>query len=48
LATVGKTAAMPGWPVTLAQLQNQGFVPFTAAMRTTDCCFICTERKKEE
>jgi len=48
LATVGKTAAMPAWPVTLAQLQKQGFVPFTAAMRTTDCCFICTERKKEE
>jgi hypothetical protein len=45
LATVGKTTAMPAWPVTLAQLRKQGLVPFTAAMRTNDCCFVCTEGK---
>jgi hypothetical protein len=45
LATVGKTTAMPAWPVTLAQLRKQGLVPFTAAMRTNDCCFVCAEGK---
>jgi hypothetical protein len=47
LATVGKKAAMPAWPVTLAQLRKQGFVPFTAAMRTNDCRFIFTGGKTE-
>jgi len=43
LATIGKTAAMPAWPQSLAQLRKQGFVPFTAAMRTNDCCFVCED-----
>jgi len=45
LATFGRTAAMPAWPATIAQLQAQGLVPFAAAMRTKDCCFVCTGAK---
>jgi hypothetical protein len=48
LATVGKKAVMPAWPLSLAHLRKQGFVPFEAAMRTNDCCFIAKERKTEE
>ncbi len=45
LATPGRTAAMPRWPSSLAQLQEQGMVPFAAAMRRQDCCFVCTGGK---
>jgi len=41
LATFGRTAAIPAWPATIAQLQAQGMVPFAAAMRTQDGCFVC-------
>jgi len=48
LATVGKTSAMPAWPASLAQLRKQGLVPFSGAMRTNDCCFVCAGRKTSE
>ena len=42
LATLGRTAPMPIWPTSIAQLQAQGLVPFAAAMRKQDCCFVFT------
>ena len=42
LATLGRTAPIPVWPTSIAYLQAQGLVPFSAAMRKQDCCFVCT------
>jgi len=45
LAAVGHTVPLPVWPTTLAQLQAQGLVLFTAAMRQQDCSFVGTGAK---
>jgi len=42
LATLGGKTPIPVWPTSIAQLQAQGLVPFAAAMRKQDCCFVCT------
>lgn len=41
LAALGRTAAKPVWPASLEQLQEQGLIPFSAAMRAKNCCFVC-------
>jgi Beta-L-arabinofuranosidase, GH127 len=44
--TLGTTSAMPVWPSSLAQLREQGFVPFSSTTRTNVCCFVCTKKNK--
>jgi hypothetical protein len=41
LASLGRTATTPDWPTSLTRSRALGLVPFTAAMRTQDCGFIC-------
>ncbi|MEI6675847.1 MAG: beta-L-arabinofuranosidase domain-containing protein, partial [Verrucomicrobiota bacterium] len=41
LATLSRTATTPAWPTSLTQLRTLGLIPFTAAMRTQDCGFVC-------
>jgi hypothetical protein len=40
LATRGKTAMWSRWPLSLAQVQEEGFLPFSDTFRTNECCFV--------
>lgn len=42
LAIKGKTATWSHWPLSFAQVKEEGFLPFSANFRTNECCFVGT------
>lgn len=40
LVTKGKTATLSRWPLSLAQVKEEGFLPFSDTFRTNECTFV--------